>query len=347
MDIKFDYETEVSRIIELLKEIESDDEIDDGLKKHTVIMAPDIGGKDKTYAINKRNYKLRVYSHGGRILELTTQRKAKNSYFPNKDYLGKKKDESDYNYKPTKWDDEMMKRVYEKSGALKYEDIKKDDLKKAIEIAKVRGDAIAQERSLETYLVCRNREENNKGIIIDMEFYCPEDWLTECDKRIKSPKYPSSHTGKPDLIVYDSETQSFGLIELKYKNESVKNVDKHFIDFYNIINGKSDEIKKEFVRKLLYLKHYGLINNDIDSKALDKAFLCENNIWVGFLFIDGEEEKSKCIYKGGYTEFKQCKIETEKKYGQKLKTIEYGFCYYKNLEDPVDFSKKAFNFKSF
>ena len=348
MEINFGFETEVSKIIEHLKNIELNEKIENNLKKRTVIMAPDIGGKDKIGEIDKRNYKLRVYSHGGRILELTTQpqRKAKNKYIPNKAYIEKNEKEENgkpkrSDYIPISWSDEKYEKVRKMRGALEYVNTKEDDLINAIEIAKVRGELIAEERSLETYLVYKNRSERCKGTIIDMEFNCPKDWLLEKEKRID---YTSS-TGKPDLIVFDSKTNSFGLIELKYKNKSTENIVKHFVDFFNIVNGKSTIIKEEFKRKIMYLKHYGLINIDITDEDLNNAVQAVNNIWVGFLFIDGDEGKSYDVYEDGYEEFNQLRIESETSKGVKLPPIEIGFCYYTDKNVRMDFNKEAFCFK--
>ena len=251
----------------------------------TVIMGPDIGDSSKGIF----NSKLRVYSHGGRILDLATKVRTTIKFFP----------KGNYSY---------PEEFKEKNN---YKDLNKKDIEDAIQIAKNRAEGTSaddkkyKEREVETTIAYNNHSSNNaKAIIIDMEFTCPKAWIG---------KKCNSKTGKPDLIVYDMETNSFGLIELKVNNKSTDNKVKHFKNYYDMLFGDTEKIKNEFKRKMEYLMHYDLIP-DVSEKDLKKAL--NNDMWAAFLFVGGVEGTSRNLFKNGKQAF-------EKEY--KIKNSEFGY----------------------
>lgn len=270
----------------------------------TVIMGPDIGDSSK----GTFNSKLRVYSHGGRILDLATRARTIIKFFP----------EGNYSY---------PEEFKEKKN---YKDLNKKDIEDAIQIAKNRAEGTSEddkkykEREVETTIAYNNRSCNSaKAIIIDMEFTCPKAWIG---------KKCNSKTGKPDLIVYDMETNSFGLIELKVNNKSADNIVKHFENYYDMLFGDTEKIKNEFKRKMEYLMHYDLIPN-VSEKDLKKAL--NNDMWAAFLFVGGVEGTSRKLLNNGKQAF-------EKKY--KIKNSEFGYQHCQNAAG-ITLTRKAF-FKS-
>lgn len=251
----------------------------------TVIMGPDIGDSSKGIF----NSKLRVYSHGGRILDLATKVRTTIKFFPKGNYSYPEEFKEKRNYK----------------------DLSEKDIEDAIKIAKNRAEGTSaddkkyKEREVETTIAYNNHSSNNaKAIIIDMEFTCPKAWIG---------KKCNSKTGKPDLIVYDMETNSFGLIELKVNNKSTDNKVKHFKNYYDMLFCDTEKIKNEFKRKMEYLMHYDLIP-DVSEKDLKKAL--NNDMWAAFLFVGGVEGTSRNLFKNGKQAF-------EKEY--KIKNSEFGY----------------------
>ena len=157
-----------------------------------------------------------------------------------------------------------------------------------------------------------------------MEFCSPTAWLTtQCPPKTNE----NSTRGRVDLVVYDKEYKSFGIIELKSNNKSCDNLEKHFSDYYIIANSvKSQDIKLEFCRKMKYLMHYEFIEkiSDID---LEEAI--KQPIWKAFLFIDGNSSQSKKL-------FDEAKIDKEI-----IDRKKFGFQYSKTPEE-VDLSKSKF-----
>lgn len=267
----------------------------------TVIMGPDIGDSSK----GTFNSKLRVYSHGGRILDLATRARTIIKFFPKGNYSYPEEFKEKKNYK----------------------DLNKKDIEDAIQIAKNRAEGTSEddkkykEREVETTIAYNNRSCNNaKAIIIDMEFTCPKAWIG---------KKCNSKTGKPDLIVYDMKTNSFGLIELKVDNKSTDNKVKHFENYYDMLFGDTEKIKKEFMRKMEYLMHYELIPN-VSEKDLKKAL--NNDMWAAFLFVGGVEKTSRTLFNTGKQSF-------EKK--NKIKNSEFGYQHCKNAVG-ITLTRKAF-----
>ena len=267
----------------------------------TVIMGPDIGDSSK----GTFNSKLRVYSHGGRILDLATRARTIIKFFPKGNYSYPEEFKEKKNYK----------------------DLNKKDIEDAIQIAKNRAEGTSEddkkykEREVETTIAYNNRSCNNaKAIIIDMEFTCPKAWIG---------KKCNSKTGKPDLIVYDMKTNSFGLIELKVDNKSTDNKVKHFENYYDMLFGDKKKKKKEFMRKMEYLMHYELIPN-VSEKDLKKAL--NNDMWAAFLFVGGVEKTSRTLFNKGKQSF-------EKK--NKIKNSEFGYQHCKNAVG-ITLTRKAF-----
>ena len=282
------------------------DTIDDD---RTVIVAPSYGNSKK----ETRPSKLRVYSYGGHVLDLSTT-KANNDLFPDKGY------------------DQYFEGL--KMGSFPYKELNKETLWSMIEAARRRAAGEStddskkakeyKERSAETRLIKRNRESGyGNGIVIDMEFCAPKEWV----EPIATYKGKST-TGKPDLVIYDKETKSFGIVELKLNNDSTDNMDKHFTDFYNMIHSKDVmKIKEEFCRRMRYLMEYGLIE-EIDATDLETAR--NNPIWNAFLFICGDAAESRRI-------FDEAPIDT-----RFINRKEVGYQYIPALETNIDYSKNKF-----
>ncbi|WP_289301003.1 hypothetical protein [Sporofaciens musculi] len=96
---------------------------------------------------------------------------------------------------------------------------------------------------------------------------------------------PLKRQFKPDIVVYDKDN-GFGLIELKYANDSKENCVKHYEDFQAVIQDAAacGQIVKELKRRSWYLWEYGLIS-DTHYKHMMNS---ENpRLWQGFLFVGG------------------------------------------------------------
>lgn len=157
-----------------------------------------------------------------------------------------------------------------------------------------------------------------------MEFACPKDWLGKI-ARMRNGK--ESTTGKPDLVIYDRDSKSFGIVELKYRNKSCDNMEKHFVGFINIAKShRADRIKAEFRRKIKYLEHYGFIPliPDVDLERAERS-----DIWMAFLFVDGEYDR--CIQR-----YQNAKISDE------IDRETFGFKHLLSLKQKMDFSRKTF-----
>lgn len=290
---EFYFEQEVGKIENILTEINDE---------RTVMMAPKIGSSSGPF-----NTKLRVYSYGNIILELSTTKYAKCKYIPNKKLI------------PDGYSDI--------SESIDYEKLSKEKIERAIGYAKQRANGdnnrkkYYEERSVETALIYKNRRNAHEiASIIDMEFGCPTNWIGNSDY---------STTVKPDLVIYDRESKCFGIIELKCNNNSCDNIQKHVHDFWNITNSSVETLKKikdEFVRKINYLQHYRIIQN-INENDIDKAN--ENNIWMAFLFIGGVRDTSETYF------------EKRREYNDIDPNL-FGFNYYHSLDDEIDFRKSAF-----
>ena len=134
-----------------------------------------------------------------------------------------------------------------------------------------------------------------------------------CPSGCKGDKHSTTVQDTEDSIVYDMETNSFGLIELKVNNKSTDNKVKHFKNYYDMLFGDTEKIKNEFKRKMEYLMHYDLIP-DVSEKDLKKAL--NNDMWAAFLFVGGVEGTSRNLFKNGKQAF-------EKEY--KIKNSEFGY----------------------
>ena len=243
-----------------------------------------------------------------RIIELSTTKQAKCCYLPDKNYV------------PAGYTAQ--------TGVIRYEDLDENKIREAISFAEKRANGekkTYEERSVETALIYKNRAQKDaEAIIVDMEFECPKDWLGEVVKMRNNKK---SETGKPDLVIYDRSDKSFGIVELKCMDKSCGNMEKHFVDFVNMV--KSEKIcliKQEFVRKIKYLEHYAIIS------GLSDEDLCEaesSDVWMAFLFVGGDFDKCRKRYENT----RICDIIDRKR---------FGFQYYQSLDCDMDFSKKAF-----
>ena len=140
-------------------------------------------------------------------------------------------------------------------------------------------------------------EQNRDWCAIDMEFY--------------PSKKLSIGKGKPDLIVFDYKEEQLGIIELKYKNQNTDNIEKHLEDF-GVIMKNAQIFNEEMERRIRWLVDFGLVDNFFEK------FKTNNPVWYGFLFVDGEERKSRDI----------CKKILGKRDGKIVHC-----CYVKNIEE--------------
>lgn len=120
----------------------------------------------------------------------------------------------------------------------------------------------------------------------------PEDgWcVVDMEYAFDSKQSSTGKIFKPDIVVFD-QNNGFGFIELKYKDKSTENLDKHYTDFQNVL--QSREKVKTATEKLksrgTYLWKYGLISDAIYQamKASDTP-----KFWQGFLFVGGRRENA-------------------------------------------------------
>lgn len=301
-ETKFTIKSEIDNIQKFL------DEIND---ERTVLMAPSLGSADAP------DKKMRLYSWGGRILDLSTTLRANNDMLQDKNY-----------------DKYTSKKLLH--GNIPYSIINKEMLCNAIEAARNRavGDEKGRhgkqymERAVESRLVKLNRNyaeyKAPEAIIVDMEFRMPEKWITHIVKYRGKPT-----TGKPDLIVYDKVDKSFGIVELKYRNQSCGNMEKHFTDFYNICHSENiDKIKKEFTRKMHYLIEYGQIDKVPNSDLCDAI---GKDIWKAFLFVEGDSKESRRL-------FDSADIDAEL-----IDRDDFGYQYVSSLEDSnIEYTREKF-----
>lgn len=289
---------EVRKINELLETIQNHKK---EKEKRTVIVGPSLGTEEK------RNTKLRVYSFGAHALELPTTRNAKYLLFPGKDW-------------------EVTLR-----GCKEYDELNENVLEEMIKTAQYRAENTSKqymERSAETALIYQNRKNQRKAVLIDMEFSIPEKWITKTAKFDKESK-----RGKPDLVVFDKDTNSFGLIELKYQRKSLENMTKHFADFYNMVHSEySYEIKEELCRRVKYLIEYGIIDK-INDECLNAAK--DNPLWSAFLFVEGKKEECRKI-------FEKKKLPVSLTDNIEIRRDEFGYLYADSLEEEIDYTKKGF-----
>ena len=145
-------------------------------------------------------------------------------------------------------------------------------------VAKKGGDL--GERRLQTAIVKQHMKKapEDGWCVVDMEY--------TFDKK-------QSLTGKifkPDIVVFD-KNNGFGFIELKYKDMSAKNLDKHYTDFQNVLQSR-EKVKKTMEalkNRGAYLWKYDLISDAIYQamKASDAP-----KLWQGFLFVGGSRENA-------------------------------------------------------
>lgn len=108
-----------------------------------------------------------------------------------------------------------------------------------------KDDNTLSERRIQTKLIKQfrgKRPSESPTIITDMEYSIamPETGIVRMEDADKTRTIRK----KPDIIVFDEKTKSFGLIELKYNGESLENLEQHYLDFCNLISKAGDPIRK-------------------------------------------------------------------------------------------------------
>ena len=223
---------------------------------------------------------LRVYAHGGMIGRLNTG--SGHSHLLAESYYSEAKDYLSENQK------KELKKIFK---SLKDTDkilLSDNYLKLAIEAAKNKGKKKSnsdkrspRERDIQTQIVKRFMRNSEHWFIADMEFFPSKKW--------KIGK------GKPDLIVFDDDRKQLGVIELKYNNENMNNLKKHYDDFMKYYANPLEFNREMFRRIDEYLIEYNLV--DIKFKDSVKAALgtkdepSNNRIWFGFLFVVDDNNK--------------------------------------------------------
>lgn len=255
LDIKKSHQKDVSRLLE---------------NKEIVVVGPS----------DTLGTMLRVYSHGGLIGRLAVGNSGE-SHLLDKTYYMTFKGEKKYDYLKEEELDTLLEIISNESKTTTEKLLSKEYLNIAIEAAKNKGqkktdgeEVSAKERDVQTQIV-RKYMSGNKWIVVDMEFIPSSKW--------------NIGGGKPDLIIYDFARNELGIIELKYNNENVENLGKHYTDFLDVYNNPLP-FNREMARRILeYMVPCGLIEERAGDKicqALGTSKEPKNTkIWFGFLFV--------------------------------------------------------------
>ena len=243
----------------------------------------------------------RIYKNGGFLAEV---KKEVVNFLPNQGY-GSYVTKALANDKESdkEWDEERFNNFKEKyNQKRKYWDlINEEDEKEFGEFLEICCDAVEawstadkqthEERKKETEIISNCREQKDKGFFfVDMEFYVYP-WKKYCKTSYGELLQGNPEDGfdkrggRVDLVVYDPDA-GFGLIELKYDCESMKNLGKHFADFDGINNStKKSEIINELKTRLEALSSVGIMDDSINN--------IKEKLWFGFLLLGSNEEKYK------------------------------------------------------
>lgn len=225
--------------------------------ENIVFCGPKIGGE-------KLSERLRVYAHGGGILEIGESGIGK----LNRDYGKYAETGLETAEIIAGLNDGQMMEWLADGRYLDY----------AVNAANNRysdEDGMPRERNIQTQILQRYAPSaKREWFFFDMEFAAP-----------KTGKW-SAITGKPDLVCFDGEC--FGIVELKYRNKSVENIEKHYDDFKTIID-EHDLFAGEMVRRLTYLRDYGVIGSAEAERAMQAK---DKPIRMGFLFVNETVRKT-------------------------------------------------------
>lgn len=232
-----------------------------------VILGP--SGSEKT--------KLRMYAYGGLIGTIPTG--TENCGLLNPEYK---------KYLSNPQDAEKLEKMFQeedKNGLL----FSKTYLELAVKAAKAKFTKEGKnqkERNIQTQIVKKYMAEGAGWRIIDMEFRVPKQEGME------------KHS-QADIVVFDEE-KGFGLIELKYNNESCDNLDAHCNDYHKVCFDEkiSEKNEVELIRRAGYLAGYGLM----DSRYYDRMKEIKDSgsaigFWYGFLFVGGGKSRSADLVK--------------------------------------------------
>ena len=166
------------------------------------------------------------------------------------------------------------------------------------------------ERSKQTLIAkqCQTTkwEENKKNmVVVDIEYDISLNNKIEPKRKQKSSKTGKDvdkSKAKVDFVVFDGE--SFGLIEFKYKGESMErgsnnSLEHHYLDFQRIISEDNNENKinviKELIKRTTYLLDYNIIHSNWGKKLAELDTKIKNMkpeeydakmLWCGFYFVE-------------------------------------------------------------
>lgn len=226
-------------------------------REHIAIVPPCMGDKNK----------LRVYAYGGEIGRIATTHKSKCTALS----------EAYIKYLENDKEQTKLKTIidsYEKDTLLKTPQY----IELAVRAAKIRYGE--KERRIENDILKRYMcpQNSRNWCAVDMEFFPSAE--------LKIGK------GKPDIIVLDFQLNQLGMIELKYKNESMQNMNKHFSDFMGVCNDteKSKHFNREIRRRIGFLQEYILPEPNARIKHYLDSTEEKSPVWFGFLFVGGKKK---------------------------------------------------------
>lgn len=252
-------------ISEKLKILQGYKFTEDGKEEQPIVVVGPSGNSE-----NKQT-KLRVYAYGGCLGRVATR---DNDFDRLAEGTGYAKYLEDTDGKARRRLEEILSLENgERKGSFLCDPEYLDLILKAAKTKFTKNGKDEKERRVQTRLV---KKHMYKGLddgwcVVDMEF-C----ISEAGKRIQS-----------DIVVFDKE-RGFGLIELKYLNESRVNLEKHYKDFLHAAKSPhAGEQVKELERRCGYLSQYGLINEALYKEGKKGCLL-----WYGFLFVGGQKQRS-------------------------------------------------------
>jgi len=278
----------LEQIIEnVLGYIDSDAETNDTLLRNPfTIMGPNGNG-------NKE--KLRIYAYGARVGNIEVNTKGLTCQLFDKKYIENHLEDLNESDKTLteKWrKDNTAKKGTYICGAWCREVIGTEDyLRLALQAAKHKfhkkkknenKEFYEKERNIQTQIIREYMKSDTSWSIVDAETGITKDWVKK--------SYVIKNVKKPDFIVFDNNRKEFGIVELKYMNDSTTNLKEHYDLFYEVY-----QQPQVFVKKLSYrmqvLAKYNLLKKEYGDVEISEK------VWFGFLFVAGGREGAVKIVK--------------------------------------------------
>lgn len=158
-----------------------------------------------------------------------------------------------------------------------------DLILKAAKIKFIKDVGDPKERNRQVSIVKNhmNKKQEDGWCIIDMEYRITEKYIEDWNG------------AQPDIIVLDND-KGFGMVELKYKNDSYENLLQHYQKSRKAADSpKAKELTEELKRRCGYLTEYKLINDELYHMSAK-----DGRLWYGFLFVGGKKEESVRLVEG-------------------------------------------------